>query len=262
MMPFDPNTKFIEGQDLQRMLQRAQELMQMGARDAAREMLSQLRNILENMQMGRMMNMQRMMQQGQGGEMMRQLQDMIKKQNDLLNKSFKMSRDGAKQNEMQMSAEQQQALREMLQKLRQQIEQMGGDAGGAFEDAEKSMGDAEGALGQGRPGDATGPQGQALEALQQAGRGLMQQMMSGMGFGPGWDPNLMGPNPMLQGKRDPLGRPLPEEGRGFDAGDVKIPDESDVQKAKRIVEELRRRAGQRGRDQYELDYIDRLLQRF
>jgi hypothetical protein len=124
------------------------------------------------------------------------------------------------------------------------------------------MGEAEGALGQGRPGDATGPQGEALQALQQAGQSLMQQMMSGMGYGPGWDPDLMGPNPMLQGKRDPLGRPLPEESRGFDAGDVKIPDESDVQKAKRIVDELRRRAGQRGREAFELDYIERLLQRF
>ena len=262
MMPFDPRTRFLEGQDLQRMLQRAQELMQMGARDAARDMLSQLRNILENLQMGRMMNMQRMMQQSQGGEMMRQLQDMIRKQNDLLNQSFKFSRDGAKPGEMKSSAEMQKALREALQKLREQIEQMGGDAGGAFQDAENSMGDAEGALGQGRPGDATGPQGQALEALQQAGRGLLQQMMSGMGFGPGWEPGMMGPNPMLQGKRDPLGRPLPEENRGFDAGDVKIPDESDVQKAKRIVEELRRRAGQRGREAFELDYIERLLQRF
>jgi hypothetical protein len=262
MMPFDPNTKFIEGQDLQRMLQRAQELMQMGARDAAREMLSQLRNIMENLQMGRMMNMQRQMQQGQAGEMMRQLQDMIKKQNDLLNQSFKMSRDGAPQNQMRANAEQQKALREALQKLRQKIQEMGGDPDGAFGDAEQSMGEAEGALGQGRPGDATGPQGQALQALQQAGQSLMQQMMSGMGFGPGWDPDLMGPNPMLQGKRDPLGRPVPEENRGFDAGDVKIPDESDVQKAKRIVEELRRRAGQRGRESFELDYIERLLQRF
>ena len=262
MMPFDPNTKFIEGQDLQRMLQRAQELMQMGDRDAARELLSQLRNIMENLQMGRMMNMQRMMQQGQGGEMMRQLQDMIKKQNDLLNQSFKMSRDGAPQSEMRANAQAQKALREALQKLRQKIQEMGGDADGAFGDAEQSMGDAEGALGQGRPGDATGPQGEALQALQQAGQSLMQQMMSGMGFGPGWDPDLMGPNPMLQGKRDPLGRPLPEESRGFDSGDVKIPDESDVQKAKRIVEELRRRAGQRGREPFELDYIERLLQRF
>jgi hypothetical protein len=262
MMPFDPQTRFIEGQDLQRMLQRAQELMQMGARDAARDLLSQLRNILENLQMGRMMNMQRMMQQGQGGEMMRQLQDMIRRQNELLNQSHKFSRDGGKPGDMRMSAEQQRALREALQKLREQIQQMGGDAGEAFERAERAMGEAAGALDQARPGDATGPQAEALDQLQQAGRGLLQQMMGQMGFGPGWGPDLMGPNPLLQGKRDPLGRPLPEESRGFDAGDVKIPDESDIQRAKRIVEELRRRAGQRGREQFELDYIDRLLRRF
>jgi hypothetical protein len=35
-----------------------------------------------------------------------------------------------------------------------------------------------------------------------------------------------------------------------------------VQKAKRIVEELRRRAGQRSRQPYELDYIERLLHQF
>ena len=141
MMPFDPNTKFIEGQDLQRMLQRAQELMQMGARDAARDLLSQLRNILENMQMGRMMNMQRMMQQGQGGEMMRQLQDMIRRQNELLNQSHKFSRDGGKPGDMRSSAEQQRALREALQKLREQLQQMGAgdEAGEALERAERAM---------------------------------------------------------------------------------------------------------------------------
>jgi hypothetical protein len=265
MMPFDPQTRMIEGRDLQRMLQRAQELMQMGARDAARDLLSQLRNILENLQMGRMMNMQRMMQNSQGGEAMRQLQDMIRRQNELLNRSFRMSREGGQQGQMLSGAEQQRALREALQRLRQQLQQMGGDMGEAGEElerAEGAMGDAEGALGRGDAGDAIGPQTEALNRLQQAGRGLMQQMMGQMGYGPGYGTDLMGPYPQLRGRRDPLGRPLPEEGRGFDSGDVKIPDESDIQRAKRIVDELRRRAAQRSRENFELDYIDRLLRRF
>jgi len=265
MMPFDPQTRMIEGRDLQRMLQRAQELMQMGARDAARDLLSQLRNILENLQMGRMMNMQRMMQNSQGGEAMRELQDMIRRQNELLNRSFRMSREGGQKGQMQSGAEQQRALREALQRLRQQLEQMGGDMGEAGEElerAEGAMGDAEGALGRGEAGEAIGPQTEALNRLQQAGRGLMQQMMSQMGYGPGYGTDLMGPYPQLRGRRDPLGRPLPEEGRGFDSGDVKIPDESDIQRAKRIVDELRRRAAQRSRENFELDYIDRLLKRF
>jgi hypothetical protein len=57
---------------------------------------------------------------------------------------------------------------------------------------------------------------------------------------------------------DPLGRPL----RGRDYGDdstVKVPGEIDVQRARRIIEELRKRFGDLGRPQEELDYIERLL---
>ena len=57
---------------------------------------------------------------------------------------------------------------------------------------------------------------------------------------------------------DPLGRPL----RGRDYGDdvtVKVPGEIDVQRARRIIEELRKRFGDIGRPQEELDYIERLL---
>ena len=43
---------------------------------------------------------------------------------------------------------------------------------------------------------------------------------------------------------------------------VKIPDASSVQRAREILEELRRRSGQINRVPLELDYINRLLQRF
>ncbi len=57
---------------------------------------------------------------------------------------------------------------------------------------------------------------------------------------------------------DPLGRPL----RGRDYGDdstVRVPGEIDVQRARRIIEELRKRFGDFTRSQEELDYIERLL---
>ena len=57
---------------------------------------------------------------------------------------------------------------------------------------------------------------------------------------------------------DPLGRPL----RGRDYGDdstVRVPGEIDVQRARRILEELRKRFGEIARPQLELDYIERLL---
>jgi hypothetical protein len=60
---------------------------------------------------------------------------------------------------------------------------------------------------------------------------------------------------------DPLGRPL----RGRDYGDdstVKVPGDIDVQRARRIIEELRRRFGDLTRSQEELDYIERLLKSY
>jgi Domain of unknown function (DUF4175) len=67
----------------------------------------------------------------------------------------------------------------------------------------------------------------------------------------------MGPA-RAQQETDPLGRPL----RGRDYGDdttVKVPGEIDVQRVRRILEELRRRFGEAFRPQLELDYIERLL---
>jgi hypothetical protein len=60
---------------------------------------------------------------------------------------------------------------------------------------------------------------------------------------------------------DPLGRPLPNAGTSA-SDDVEIPDESETQRAREILEELRRRAGELGRPPIEMDYIERLLRRF
>ena len=84
---------------------------------------------------------------------------------------------------------------------------------------------------------------------------MQQQMGQGQG-------QQNGPGRMGQGRpqqdTDPLGRPL----RGRDYGDdttVKVPGEIDAQRARRILEELRRRYGEAYRPQIELDYIERLL---
>ncbi len=58
--------------------------------------------------------------------------------------------------------------------------------------------------------------------------------------------------------KDPMGRAqMPG-----DPEKVKIPNGSDRLKARAIIEDLRRRAGELGRPQSELDYLDRLLNRF
>jgi Domain of unknown function (DUF4175) len=62
-------------------------------------------------------------------------------------------------------------------------------------------------------------------------------------------------------QRDPLGRP--QRFQGPDAGNsVKVPDAIDMQRAREILEELRRRLAQPARPPMELDYFERLLRRF
>ena len=74
-------------------------------------------------------------------------------------------------------------------------------------------------------------------------------------------PPLSNPNGRQQGARnstDPLGRP--QRNNEFnDDYSVKIPGEIDVQRVRRILEELRRRLADPARPQIELDYIERLL---
>jgi len=126
--------------------------------------------------------------------------------------------------------------------------------------AGESMGEAEGSLGEGNADGAVDSQGRALEALRRGAQALANSMQQqGYGMGPGQ------PGNRAQGRADqgtdPLGRPL----RGRDYGDdttVKVPGEIDVQRARRILEELRRRYGESFRPQLELDYIERLLKDF
>jgi hypothetical protein len=131
-------------------------------------------------------------------------------------------------------------------------------------EAGEAMGQAQGELGDGNADGAVGSQGRALEALRRGAQSLAQSMQQQqgqgqMGPGPG-QPGRLG-QPRAQQQTDPLGRPL----RGRDYGDdvtVKVPGEIDVQRARRILEELRRRFGESFRPQLELEYLERLLQGF
>jgi Domain of unknown function (DUF4175) len=129
-----------------------------------------------------------------------------------------------------------------------------GHAGDAMNDAAKD-------LGQGDADDAVDAQGRALDALRKGAQGLAQSMQQQMGRAPGnGRPGRFGQSRGQQ-DTDPLGRPL----RGHDYGDdttVKVPGDIDVQRARRIIEELRKRFGDLGRPQEELDYIGRLLKSF
>ena len=116
------------------------------------------------------------------------------------------------------------------------------------------MGRAAESLGKGDPGGAVGDQGQALDALRQGAQGMAQQFANrGQGGGLRQGDNM--PN------EDPLGRP--QRTQGPDLGNsVKVPDEIDTQRAREILDAIRKRLGESTRPELELDYLERLLDRF
>jgi uncharacterized protein (TIGR02302 family) len=276
--PIDPSQQVLTSRDLDRMLDRAGELAKNGARDQARELLSQLQNMLENL---RMVGPGQTPQQGssEAQQMMHGMRELMQRQQQLLDRSFRAEQQ-TEQGQMGMpgdrgadqqsgnantgdAAGQQEALRRMLGEMMRRL----GDGLGQIPDplgrAERAMRDAAQALRGGRPGEAIGPQTDALDQLQQAAREFAQQMQRRLGNAwglPADSESGFGQRPDGV-ERDPLGRPMANGGT-YDQGDVKIPDRSTMQKAREILDELRRRAGERSRPEIERDYIDRLLQRF
>jgi hypothetical protein len=247
--------------DLQRMLDRARELARGGARDAARQMLSQLQEMLENLRANPYAQ-QNDPAARQAQEMMRDLNDLTRRQQNLLDRTFRESQQfgpGATSPNTGDFAEDQAQIRQKLQQLGKRFNDLMGQAPREFGDAGKQMGQAEGSLRAGQPGDAVDPETQALQSLQRGEQSMMQALTERFGHGPGERPH---PDQDQFGQsQDPLGRTLPGTGQ-IDTGDVKVPDKSDLQRAREILDELRRRAGEVQRPRLELDYLDRLLRRF
>ncbi|MEM6902141.1 MAG: TIGR02302 family protein [Pseudomonadota bacterium] len=134
--------------------------------------------------------------------------------------------------------------------------------------AERAMSDSARNLRGNRTARALQSMGEAIEELQELQDDVEDQANQGMAGGPGGQPSLRFGRvpsqrraPGTEQGLDPLGREPEQDGRGI-GSDVEIPTESDVQRARSILEELRRRAGEFDRPDEELDYIDRLLDRF
>jgi uncharacterized protein (TIGR02302 family) len=266
-------------QDLKSMLDRLENLARSGNKDAARRLLEELQSMLENLQMAR--------PGASGGDdgdddmmsALDELGDVIRKQQQLRDKTFRQGQDMRRDrqrgqqpgqgDQMGDLRQDQQGLKDRLNKLLEQLRQHGmgqpgqqgeGNEMGQLGEAGEAMGQAEGQLGEGDAESAVDSQGRALDAMRKGAQGLAQSMQQqGMGPGPNGRPGRG--QARAQQDTDPLGRPM----RGRDYGDdltVKVPGEIDAQRARRILEELRKRFGESFRPQLELDYIERLLKDF
>ncbi len=291
--PLNPDARVMSQRDLQNMLNKLENLARSGAKDAAQALLQQLEEMMENMQMASPdMN-------GDESEEMSELDelgDMIRQQQDLRDRTFKQGQQGAQRGQQGKPGpsqhpgdslgelqQNQQALRDRLNQLledlknrglggsqqgqqgqqppgRGQNQGQGGDQLDQLGRAGDAMGEAEGELGQGNTDDAVESQGRALDALRKGAQSLAQSMQQQMGQGQGQGRGRFG-QARGDSDTDPLGRPL----RGHDYSDdssVKVPGDIDVQRARRILEELRKRFGEFTRPQEELDYLQRLLKNY
>lgn len=274
-MELPPDAQLLQRDDLQRMIEQARELAKSGARDKAREMLSQLQQMLENLQA--MPMQQRMNQQArQAQQMMQGLQEMMRQQQELLDRSFQRSQQGNRQQRQQPGesqgegkdpgrssnagdAQTQESLRRQLGDLMRQFGEMMGEIPRSLGQAEQSMRDARDALQQDQPGSAIQPQGDALDQLQQGLETMLENFAQQMQPGQGQEGNQAGERPG-EG-RDPFGRG--PQGQGLEGDDqVEIPTGSELRRAREILDELRRRRQDVERPPLELDYLDRLLRQF
>lgn len=279
------NSRVLSDNDLQRMIDQARELARNGQKEQARQLLSQLQNMLENLRAAKPGEARQ--GQSQAQQTMRGLEELMRRQQQLLDRSFRAQnrqngqmgqmgqpgdrgqpgkdQDGdAQGGDMGDAAGQQEALRRQLGEMMRHLGEGSGEIPQSLGRAERSMHDATGALQNGDPGQAIAPQTDALDQLQQGARDYAKQLQDEMGRelsneGSGFGGETE--EPPDQGEGDPLGRPLSSNGT-YDQGNVRIPDFNTLQKTRQILDELRRRSGERDRPSIELDYIDRLLKRF
>ncbi|MEC9432984.1 MAG: TIGR02302 family protein [Pseudomonadota bacterium] len=298
----------MQSQDLQEMLDEIERMARDGDPETAQQMLERLAQMLQNLQMQAQRGQNG--QSGEGQQTLDELNDMLRQQQDLADRSFEeMQRrqgqgQGQQQGEgqdgqqgqpgqggqpggqggrqfgqqgqgergvpgqggrqpggLQDEAQRQEALRQLLDDLRDQLP--GGlspEAEQALRDADRAMDEARGELEGDAPGEALDDQVRAMENLRegarQLGDALRQQARNGQGDRAGQgDPNAADEG------RDPLGRPTANRG-ALEGSDTEVPGAEALKRARELLDEIRRRSGDRTRPELELEYLRRLLERF
>jgi uncharacterized protein (TIGR02302 family) len=188
----------------------------------------------------------------------------------------KQGQDQADKGQPQLG-DRQQELRDRLAELQRQLKSLGMKGEKGFDDAQGDMkeaesdlkggqgkGDKSGQGGQGGKGAAVDAQGRALEALRDGAQGLQKQM-DGQGQGKGKGKGGKGTYVGRRGRPgqmpgdDPLGRGAEGE-KGREDGPLNQ-SAGAAERARRVIEELRRRLSDPNRPVDERDYLERLMKR-
>ncbi len=240
-------------EQLRQMMDELQRLAENGESEAARQLLEQMRQMLENAQVAE--------QEGGNSEQMDQMQDALGQQQSLSDETFQQLQEllengGEGSPEAAQSlAEQQDALREFIEGLQSQQSESTGEATG---DAGDNMEASRDFLSEGDLGQALNEQADAIENLRESIRRLGEEIQQA----------AQGRNGLQEGDTqdtpagdDPLGRPLGRTGT-TESGETLVPDQNTSERARELLDEIRRRSGDIDRPEAEIEYLKRLLDRF
>ncbi len=239
----------ITADQLQQMLDKIQELSEQGRTEEAQQLLDDLQNFMNNMQMVQGSGNG---QQQQSSEQ-QQMQDGLQEQQQLSDEAFQRLQEQFDQQNQgnadgQSLADRQEQLRQFVERMQEQ-----GAGGEALNEAERNMGEARDRLKEGDFSGAFDAQAQAMENMRQTLREMENRQEAGRA---GQD----GETTARRDQYDPLGRPIGNKGRAD--GDTAVPDQSASDRARELLGEIRRRSGEAARPAEELDYLNRLLDRF
>ena len=285
-------------QDLQDMMDRIQELMEQGRFAEAEQALREFQEMMENLQVTEGGNGG----QSPGQEAMDGLADTLREQQGLSDQAFRdlqerfnpnsqsgqsnqnegqsggqgrgqahdgtgqgsngsEGQDGTPQAGGQSLADRQEALRRELQRQRDALPGLPGEAGrgarDALDRAGRAMDQAEDALRGQDLAEAIDRQSEAMEALREGMRNLGRALAENQPEGSQGDAFSQ----LGRGGNDPLGR---QSGRGDQVGtEENLLNGRDLfGRARELLDEINRRAGESERPEVERNYLRRLLDRF
>ena len=260
---------------IEEMLDAIEDLSESGANNAARQMLGDLESLMENLRLsqggsgsGGVPNPNADGSEGEGNTPEERAGELIGRQRDLSNRSFEQGQQpGANGDDL---AQEQGDIAGTLQDLLDQLDNTSGNqpqdgsggtpdpdgkAGQAFGEALREMQRAENALNAENFGAAGTAMDRAIAKLREGAQALAEEQArqaqadeNGEQEGGGDGENGL----------DPLGRPT----GGTASGNVDVPDGADPALTRDLIEKMRRRLGEQGRSEEEIDYLERLLEAF
>lgn len=284
--------------DLQNFLDELTAQAMAGNKDAARELLSKLQQMMDSMSPG---NGKMEMPKDMKFKMMAvgEMQKLIEKQEELLTQTQKQA-EGMNETprsqsygetlpidpetlkslfgddalpppapkvpavpltqgvDTKQNKDEQEALRFILGKLMQDADAELGEIPTNMGKAELEMRGSSAQLGENRPDLSVPRQEETIRYLKEAMDQMSEQLAQQLKQMMAM--SMGGGSPRL----DPLGRPM-DDGDGpswLPSSRVKIPDEAERKKVREILDTLRRRSGEMQRPDYELEYFRRLMQQF